>query len=59
MCFLCFLLFEFCVGIYFPSMGTLKSLLVPERIRATVYNIYRVPLNAIVAGTSYMTYIII
>lgn len=35
-CFLSFLLFEFCVGIYFPSVGTLKSELVEERMRATV-----------------------
>jgi len=49
-CFLSFLLFEFCVGIYFPSVGTVKSELVPERIRATMYNICRVPLNAIVVG---------
>eukprot|EP00439_Symbiodinium_sp_Y106_P060207 s2228_g8.t2 len=47
-CFLSFLLFEFCVGIYFPSVGTVKSEL--ERIRATMYNICRVPLNAIVVG---------
>ena len=35
-CFLSFLLFELCVGIYFPSVGTLKSELVEERMRATV-----------------------
>merc|ERR1719401_1934238 len=45
-----FLLFEFCVGLYFPSIGTLKSDVVPEKVRATVYNFYRVPLNAIVVG---------
>ena len=28
-CFLSFLVFEFCVGVYFPSIGTLKSELVP------------------------------
>merc|ERR1712061_569934 len=46
--FYCFLVFEFCVGIYFPAMGTLKSQVVPEESRAGVYNIYRVPLNFIV-----------
>ncbi|CAJ1337739.1 unnamed protein product [Effrenium voratum] len=49
-CFLSFLVFEFCVGVYFPSIGTLKSELVPERIRATMYNICRVPLNAVVVS---------
>lgn len=45
--FLGFLLFEFCVGLYFPAVGTLKSDIVPEGVRAGVYNIYRVPLNAV------------
>jgi MFS family permease len=45
-----FLLFEMCVGIYFPAMGSLKSEIVPEEARAGVYNMYRVPLNAVVVG---------
>mmetsp|Transcript_130550 Transcript_130550/g.279062 ORF Transcript_130550/g.279062 Transcript_130550/m.279062 type:complete len:497 (-) Transcript_130550:94-1584(-) len=45
-----FLTFEFCVGAYFPTVGILKSDLVPERVRGTIYNIYRVPLNAVVVG---------
>lgn len=49
-CFLAFLVFEFCVGIYFPSVGSLKSELVPERVRATMYNMCRVPLNGVVVG---------
>merc|ERR1719323_763118 len=48
--FAAFVVFEFCVGLYFPSVGSLKSELVPERVRATMYNIYRVPLNAIVVA---------
>jgi hypothetical protein len=48
--FYAFLVFEFCVGVYFPSAGTLKSSTVPEAARAGVYNAYRVPLNAIVCG---------
>lgn len=48
--FLAFLLFEFAIGVYFPSVGILKSEVVPEHIRSTVYNIYRVPLNAVVVG---------
>lgn len=47
-CFAAFMLFEFCVGVYFPSIGVLKSEIVPEQVRGTMYNIYRVPLNAIV-----------
>merc|ERR1719502_1766062 len=46
--FVAFMIFEFCVGLYFPSVGELKSELVPEHVRATMYNIYRVPLNAVV-----------
>jgi hypothetical protein len=43
-----FIAFEITVGMYFPAAGTLKSRLVPESCRATVYNIYRIPLNIIV-----------
>ncbi|CAJ1403352.1 unnamed protein product [Effrenium voratum] len=48
---LAFFLFEMCVGMYFPMMGTMKGQIVPESKRATIYNIYRVPLNAIVVAT--------
>merc|ERR1719183_2880280 len=48
--FAAFLLFEFCVGLYFPSVGVVKSDLVPESVRSTMYNFYRVPLNAIVVS---------
>jgi len=43
-----FLVFEACVGLYFPMMGTLKGDIVPEDMRSTIYNIYRLPLNVIV-----------
>lgn len=43
-----FLLFEVCVGMYFPSMGSLKSKIVPEENRTTIYNLFRIPLNLIV-----------
>merc|ERR1712187_557580 len=46
--FLSFLVFEMCVGLYFPMMGTLKGVIVPEESRSAIYNLYRVPLNAIV-----------
>ena len=43
-----FLAFEFCVGIYWPAIGTVKAVLVPEAVRATMYNLFRVPLNVVV-----------
>ena len=43
-----FLMFEACVGAYFPSMFMVKSRVVPEESRAAIYNLFRVPLNAIV-----------
>jgi len=52
--FLSFLLFEVCVGVYFPTMGTMKSVIVPENKRVAIYNLYRVPLNFIVL-TSLLT----
>lgn len=42
------LLFEMCVGMYFPLMGTMKGVIVPEDKRAAIYNLYRIPLNFIV-----------
>ena len=46
--FLAFNLFEVCCGVYFPTMGSIRSKYVPEETRATVMNIFRVPLNLIV-----------
>ena len=43
-----FLAFEVCVGLYYPAMGTLKGETIPDSHRATVYNIFRMPLNAFV-----------
>jgi len=43
-----FIVFEFCCGLYFPAVSTIKGQVVPEGIRSTVYNLYRVPMNAIV-----------
>ncbi|KAF4671760.1 Molybdate-anion transporter [Perkinsus olseni] len=47
---LSFLTFEASVGVYYPSMGTLKAEIVPESRRATIYNLFRVPLNLLVIG---------
>ena len=40
--------FEVCVGMYWPIMGTMKGTIVPEDKRAAIYNLYRIPLNFIV-----------
>lgn len=44
-CFLCFIVFEFCVGVYIPLIGYLKGRVVPEEYRASVSNWFRVPMN--------------
>lgn len=43
-----FCLFELCVGAYWPAMGMQRSKYIPDQIRSTVMNIFRVPLNLIV-----------
>ena len=49
--FMTFLLLEFAVGLYFPSAGVLRGRLVPESVRATVTNWFRVPMNLITCVT--------
>lgn len=46
--FLGFVIFEYCVGLYFPTVSVLKCAVVPERLRSTIYNLFRVPTNAII-----------
>lgn len=48
--FACFLVYEVCVGLYWPCVGYCKSRIVPEACRAAVYSIFRVPLNALVVS---------
>lgn len=48
MIFLSFLMFEICVGIFWPSLSTMRGKYVPENTRATIMNLFRVPLNLIV-----------
>lgn len=43
-----FLIFEMCVGMFYPSYGVIKSDKIPEDIRSAVMNIFRIPLNAFV-----------
>jgi hypothetical protein len=44
-------LFEFCLGVYFPSMGYLKGNLIANEQRAKIYGFIRVPLNAFVVAS--------
>lgn len=39
---------EVAIGLYFPLISVVKSAVVPESLRSSVYNVFRVPLNAIV-----------
>lgn len=43
-----FCVYEVAVGIFWPGMGTMRSKYVPEEGRATIMNIFRIPLNALV-----------
>ena len=43
-----FLVFEVCVGFFYPAYGVIKSEKIPENVRSTVMNIFRIPLNAFV-----------
>lgn len=45
-----FFLFEGCVGMYFPSIGTLRSKYVPDSHRSVIMNLFGIPLNALVVG---------
>ncbi|VDK30215.1 unnamed protein product [Gongylonema pulchrum] len=46
--FLAFVVFEICVGIFWPAMGFMRGIYIPESTRATIMNFCRVPLNSIV-----------
>jgi len=41
-------LFEACVGMYFPSIGTLRSKYLPDSHRSVIMNLFGIPLNLIV-----------
>ena len=43
-----FLAFETCVGMYFPSIGTLRSRYVPDSHRSVIMNLFGIPLNLLV-----------
>ena len=46
--YICFLVFEISVGVFYPAYGVIKSEKIPEEIRSSVMNIFRMPLNAFV-----------
>ena len=43
-----FFAFELCVGMYFPSIGTLRSRYVPDSHRSVIMNLFGIPLNVLV-----------
>lgn len=45
-----FFLFELCVGMYFPLIGTLRSKYLPDAYRGVIMNIFGIPLNLIVVS---------
>jgi MFS transporter, MFS domain-containing protein family, molybdate-anion transporter len=45
-----FFAFEACVGMYFPSIGTLRSMYVPDSHRSVIMNLFGIPLNFLVVG---------
>jgi MFS family permease len=50
-----FLVVEFCVGLFMPVAGTLRSRYVPDSQQGAILNIFRLPLNAIVVSGTYAT----
>ena len=50
---LAFLVFEAMVGIFWPSMMKMRSQYVPEEVRSTVMNFFRIPLNLFVCVILY------
>jgi len=45
-----FFAFEGCVGMYFPSIGTLRSKYVPDSHRSVIMNLFGIPLNVLVVA---------
>jgi len=43
-------LFEATVGVYFPTIGTLRSKYLPDSHRSVIHNIFGIPLNLLVVG---------
>jgi hypothetical protein len=49
--YVCFILLEVAIGMYFPAMSYCKSQIIPESHRANVMNWFRVPMNIITCVT--------
>ena len=47
---LAFFVFEACVGMYFPSIGSLRSKYLPDQHRAVMMNLFGIPLNLMVVS---------
>ena len=45
---LCFVVFEICVGVYLPIICGLRERYIEDQVRATVTNLFRLPINVIV-----------
>ena len=41
---------QVCVGMYFPSIGTLRSKYIPDSHRSVIMNLFGIPLNLIVVS---------
>lgn len=50
---LAFCIFEVVVGIFWPSMMTMRAHYVPEELRSTIINFFRIPLNLFVCVILY------
>ncbi|GAQ80841.1 major facilitator superfamily protein [Klebsormidium nitens] len=48
-----FLVFEACVGIFWPSIMKMRSQYIPEESRSTIMNFFRIPLNIFVCIVLY------
>eukprot|EP00906_Rhabdomonas_costata_P025783 RCo036830 len=48
-----FCVYEVMVGMFWPGMGTMRSKYVPEEGRATILNLFRIPLNFLVCVILY------
>ncbi|VDO34707.1 unnamed protein product, partial [Onchocerca flexuosa] len=46
--FAAFVFFEICVGIFWPAIGFMRGIYIPDATRATIMNFSRVPLNTVV-----------
>ena len=52
--YLCFIIFEFSCGIYFPVMGDIRERYLPEEHRLSVVSIFRIPLTVISSTTIWL-----